>query len=135
MTTNRATLSDTVVTKASTPPRQGSGGQPSHDSPRRMLMVVGGFIVALVSLAIGSVAIAQVWLTPAATDSTVGGAPFLAPWESMVMIVLGGLGFAAGAALVGIGVGRWTEPHRPKSEADYTGPGHIADTPEPPKVV
>jgi hypothetical protein len=97
-------------------------------------MVVGGVVVALVSLVIGSIAIAQVWLAPSAADGA-AAAPTLQPWETMAMILLGGLGFAAGAALAGIGMGRWTSPRPSQSEADYTGPGDIHDTPEPPRVV
>jgi hypothetical protein len=52
------------------------------------------------------------------------------------MILLGGIGFAAGAALVGIGMGRWTSPRPPENDADYTGPGDDAgDMPQPPRVV
>jgi hypothetical protein len=32
-------------------------------------------------------------------------------------------------------MGRWTAPRAAESEADYTGPGHIEDTPQPPRVV
>jgi hypothetical protein len=94
MATNRASMSDPFV---ATDPAL----------PRRTLMVVGGFVVALVSLVIGSIAIAQVWLAPAAAEGS-AAAPTLQPWEAMAMILVGGLGFAAGAALVGIGMGRWT---------------------------
>ena len=121
MATNRASMSDQFAT---TDPAL----------PRRTVMVVGGFVVALVSLLIGSIAIAQVWLAPAAADGA-AAAPSLQPWESMAMILLGGLGFAAGAALVGIGMGRWTSPRPAESDADYTGPGDVHDTPEPPRVV
>ena len=98
-------------------------------------MVVGGFVVALVSLAIGSLAIAQVWLAPVGGRRHRGTTPALQSWEALTMILLGGLGFAAGAALVGIGMGRWTSPRPPESEADYTGPGEVDDMPEPPRVV
>ena len=54
---------------------------------------------------------------------------------AFAVVVLGGLGFAAGCALVGIGMGHWTAPRPPKSEADYTGPGHIEDLKDPPQVV
>jgi len=64
------------------------------------------------------------------------GAPSLQAWEATVMILLGGIGFAAGAALVGIGMGRWTSPRPPENDADYTGPGDDAgDMPQPPRVV
>jgi hypothetical protein len=97
-------------------------------------MIVGGFVLALVSLAIGSIAIAQVWLAPAAAG---GAAPptGLASWEALAMIVLGGLGFAAGAALVGIGMGRWSAPRVAQSPVDFTGPGEAEDVPERPRVV
>ena len=55
-----------------------------------------------------------------------GAAPTLQSWEALAMIIGGGVGFAAGAALVGIGMGRWTSPRPPESEADYTGPGDAA---------
>jgi hypothetical protein len=122
MATNRASMSDQLVTTDS-------------ELPRRSAMVIGGFVVALVSLVIGSIAIAQVWLAPAAADGVAAAGPTLQPWETTGMIVLGGLGFAAGAALVGIGMGRWGSPRPPASEADYTGPGDVHDTPEPPRVV
>jgi hypothetical protein len=51
------------------------------------------------------------------------------------MIIGGGVGFAAGAALIGIGMGRWTAPRPAESEADYTGPGDAHDMPQPPRVV
>jgi hypothetical protein len=108
---------------------------PGADTLRRTAMVVAGFVLALVSLAIGSLAIVQVWLTPDVPPNAGVGEPLLQPWESLAMIVLGGLGFAAGAALVGIGMGRWTSPRPPVSDADYTGPGHVEDTPQPPRVV
>jgi hypothetical protein len=122
MATNRASMSDQLVTTDS-------------ELPRRSAMVIGGFVVALVSLVMGSIAIAQVWLAPAAADGVAAAAPTLQPWETTGMIILGGLGFAAGAALVGIGMGRWGSPRPPASEADYTGPGDVHDTPEPPRVV
>jgi hypothetical protein len=125
MATNRASMSDPFVTApAATDPAL----------PRRTAMVVGGIVVALVSLIVGSFAIAQVWLAPAAAGNG-GAAPTLQPWESMAMILLGGLGFAGGAALAGIGMGRWTSPRAPESEADYTGPGDVHDRHEPPQVV
>jgi hypothetical protein len=134
MTTNRASLSHPYSPPEATRPAARVGAE--SDAPRRTLMVGGGIVLALVSLAIGSLAIAQVWLTPAAPGNTVIGEPLLQPWESLALIVLGGLGFAAGAALVGIGMGRWTSPRPPVSEADYTGPGeNVADPPEPPRVV
>jgi hypothetical protein len=125
MATNRASMSDPFVTAT-------SAADP--ELPRRTVMVVGGIVVALVSLIVGSIAIAQVWLAPAAAAGA-ATAPTLQPWETMAMILLGGLGFAGGAALAGIGMGRWTSPRRPESEADYTGPGDVHDIHEPPKVV
>ena len=98
------------------------------------MMLVGGFLLALVSLAIGSIAIAQVWMGSSAAE---GGAatPGLASWEAFALIVLGGLGFAAGAALFGIGMGHWRSPRPPATQSDYTGPGQAEDMPEPPRVV
>jgi hypothetical protein len=135
-TTNRASLSDTYISPH-VPDRnrdlQASGAD--AETPRRTVMVVGGMIVALVSLAIGSLALVQVWMAPAAANGQ-GPAPSIESWEALAMIIGGGVGFAAGAALVGIGMGRWTSPHPPESEADYTGPGDdAADMPEPPRVV
>ena len=51
------------------------------------------------------------------------------------MIIGGGVVVAAGAALVGIGMGRWQTPRQPESNADYTGPGDAQDMPDPPRVV
>ena len=124
-TTNRASLSDTYIT-----PRVPDRQTDSHvyradaETPRRTVMVVGGFFLALV----------QVWLAPSSGPAT-GPAPALQSWEATAMIIAGGVGFAAGAALVGIGMGRWTSPRPPESEADYTGPGDVHDTPQPPRVV
>lgn len=122
MAINRASMPEQFVTT-------------DRELPRRTAMVVGGFVVALVSLVIGSIAIAQVWLGPAAAEAGAAASPTLQPWESTAMILLGGLGFAAGAALVGIGMGRWGSPRPPTSDADYTGPGDVHDTPDPPRVV
>jgi hypothetical protein len=77
---------------------------------------------------------AQVWLGPAAADGA-AAAPGLASWEAFGLIVLGGLGFAAGAALVGIGMGHWGAPRPPANHAEYTGPGEPEDMPDPPRVV
>jgi hypothetical protein len=135
MTTNRASVSDPYVATPQQAIRRADRREAvESETPRRTLMVAGGFVVALVSLTLGSFAIMQVWLTPEAQGST-AVEPLLQPWESLAMIVLGGLGFAAGAALVGIGMGRWTSPRKAVSEADYTGPGEVDDTPTPPKVV
>ena len=134
-TTNRASLSDGYIT-----PRVPDRQTDSHayradaETPRRTVMVVGGFFLALVSLALGSLALVQVWLAPSSGTAT-GPAPALQSWEATAMIIAGGVGFAAGAALVGIGMGRWTSPRPPESEADYTGPGDVHDTPQPPRVV
>lgn len=134
-TTNRASLSDTYMTPPVSNPRRDSNAYAADaETPRRTLMVVGGFFLALVSLAIGSLALVQVWLAPAATNA-IGDGPALQSWEATAMIIAGGVGFAAGAALVGIGMGRWTSPRPPESEADYTGPGDTHDTAEPPRVV
>jgi hypothetical protein len=115
--------------------RASHGAVADADAPRRTVMVVGGFILALVSLAIGSLALIQVWSAPAAANGQ-GPVPTLQSWEAFALIIGGGIGFAAGAALVGIGMGRWTSPHPPESPADYTGPGEDAsDMPEPPRVV
>ena len=135
MATNRASMSDPFVATTSEALRRASGDAPSDAAlPRRTLMVAGGVIVALVSLAIASIGIAQVWLAPAAAAGA-ATAPTLQPWETMAMILLGGLGFAGGAALAGIGMGRWTSPRPSESEGDYTGPGDVYDTPRPPSVV
>jgi hypothetical protein len=127
MATNRASLSDTYVTT----PR----AVPDPDLPRRTVMVVCGVVVALVSLAIGSVAIVQVWIASSAAVDHSAPASGLQSWEALAMILLGGLGFAGGAALVGIGMGRWTSPRPAESHTEYTGPGgpedvrHRQDTP------
>jgi hypothetical protein len=98
-------------------------------------MVLGGVIVALISLAVGSMALVQVWLAPSATGGVNDAAPALQSWEALAMIIGGGVGFAAGSALVGIGMGRWTAPRTPVGAADYTGPGGGDDMPETPRVV
>ncbi len=133
MAINRASPSDTYLPQDEM--RHASrADRAAADGPRRTAMVVGGFVVALVSLAIGSLALVQVWMVPAAANGQ-GAAPTLQSWEALAMIIGGGVGFAAGAALVGIGMGHWTAPRPPESEADYTGPGDAADMPEPPRVV
>ncbi len=135
MATNHASLSDTYGT---TPRAFRRTVRTDDDTARRTAMVVGGFVVALVSLAIGSLALVQVWLAPAAVAAAGGAAsaPSLQSWEAVAMILFGGVGFAAGAALVGIGMGHWTSPRPPESDADYTGPGEdAADMPNPPRVV
>ena len=135
MATNRASLPDTYVTTPHAEMRPVvRTGALGADVPRRTAMVVGGFVLALVSLAIGSMALVQVWLAPAAADRPVDASD-LQSWEALAMIVAGGVGFAAGGALIGIGMGRWRSPRRPESEADYTGPGDAGDMPEPPRVV
>jgi hypothetical protein len=138
MATNRASLSDTLPDA----PEHRHGRVPSvtvnHDeSGRRMVMVIGGFFLALVSLVIGSIGIAEVWFTatPAAGTTVAAEAAQSRPWETIAMIGFGGIGFAAGAALVGIGMGRWTSPRPAESDTDYTGPGHVDDQPQPPRVV
>jgi hypothetical protein len=131
-TTNRASLSDTYIT--SEPQRDLHTYRADAETPRRTAMVVGGFFLALVSLAIGSLALVQVWLVPTSTGAP-APAPALQSWEATAMIIAGGVGFAAGAALVGIGMGRWTSPRPSESEADYTGPGDTHDTAQPPRVV
>jgi hypothetical protein len=99
-------------------------------------MVVGGAILALLSLALGSIALIQVWVAPASADGVAATTPALQSWEAVAMIIGGGIGFAAGLALVGIGMGRWGSPRPPSSDADYTGPGvDRDDMPEPPRVV
>ena len=133
MAINRASTSDSYL--AAPPPRlTRHSGAPGADAPRRMAMVVGGLVVALVSLAIGSIALVQVWMQPAAADGA-AAAPTLQSWEALAMIIGGGVGFAAGAALVGIGMGRWTSPRQAENDADYTGPGDVHDTADPPRVV
>jgi hypothetical protein len=135
MATNRASMSDPFIPTTPAATRRAPGAASADsDLPRRTAMVIGGFVVALVSLLIASIAIAQVWLAPTAAPGA-ASAPTLQSWETVAMIVFGGLGFAAGAALAGIGMGRWTSPRPPESEADYTGPGVIGDTAEPPRVV
>ena len=136
MPTNRASMPDTFIT---TPPpphgRRSAEPDPNWgDAPRRTLMVVSGFVIALVGLAVGSIAIMQIWF-PSSPDLSTGAEPFLFRGEALAGVVLGGLGFAAGCALVGIGMGHWTAPRPPKSEADYTGPGSIEDQKDPPQVV
>ena len=135
MAINRASLSDTYVTTPHAEMRhQAWTDAPGADTLRRTAMVVVGFVLALVSLAVGSFALVQVWGAAAAADGAVR-ASGLQSWESLAMILAGGVGFAAGAAIVGIGMGRWGAPRRPESEADYTGPGDAADMPDPPRVV
>jgi len=133
MAINRVSLSDPYIT-ASHAGRTGLSGADAG-APRRTAMVAGGAIIAILSLLIGSLALVRVWLAPAAADGMAATTPSLQSWEAMAMIIGGGVGFAAGLALVGIGMGRWTSPRLPASEADYTGPGDTHDTPEPPRVV
>jgi hypothetical protein len=135
MATNRASYSDTYLSTTSSAIRDSRSVATDGDAPRRMVMVVAGLVVALVSLAIGSIALAQVWLAPAAADGAATAAPTLQSWEALAMIIGGGVGFAAGAALVGIGMGRWTSPRPAHDNADYTGPGGVDDMPDPPRVV
>ena len=135
MATNRASLSDSYVTTPHAERRPAMRtGAPDGDAPRRTAMVVGGFVLALVSLVIGSIALVQVWLAPGAADGAVD-ASGLQSWEALAMILVGGIGFAAGGALIGIGMGRWRSPRPPESDADYTGPGDAGDMPDPPRVV
>lgn len=135
MAINRASLSDTYVTTPHAEMRHPVWTDaPGADALRRTAMVVVGFVLALVSLAVGSFALVQVWGAAAAADGAVR-ASGLQSWESLAMILAGGVGFAAGAALAGIGMGRWQSPRPPESEADYTGPGDAADMPDPPRVV
>ena len=141
MATNRASLSHSYITTPHAEMRQAvESAAPDADATRRTVMVAGGFVLALVSLAVGSLALVQVWLAPVAGSvAAPGGAtpgPTLQSWEAMAMILFGGVGFAAGAALIGIGMGHWTSPRPPESDADYTGPGEDpGDMPEPPRVV
>jgi hypothetical protein len=133
MATNRASLSDNYV---DAPAERSRPSRPAEDAPRRTAMVAGGALIALVSLAIGSLALVQVWLAPAAADGIAATTPALQSWEALAMIVVGGVGFAAGLAMVGIGMGHWTSPRPPVTGADYTGPGgDPGDMPEPPRVV
>lgn len=135
MPTNRASMPDTLITTPRPRERATVEADPNwSDAPRRSLMVVSGIVIALVSLVVGSIAIAQIWF-PAPYDLATGSEPFLFRGEALAGVVLGGFGFAAGCALVGIGMGHWTAPRPPKSEADYTGPGHIEDLQDPPRVV
>ncbi|MEO6008559.1 MAG: hypothetical protein ABIU38_10900 [Vicinamibacteraceae bacterium] len=131
MAINRA-LPDTYLTAPEAGERRAASSD--GDVPRRTAMVVGGAILSLVSLLVGSIALVQVWLAPGASDG-LATTPALQSWEAMAMIIGGGVGFAAGAALVGIGMGRWTSPRPAESDADYTGPGDPRDTPRPPRVV
>ena len=138
MAINRASLSDTLPhAPIHHYGRVVSAANNHEDSTRRLVMVIGGFFLGLVSLVIGSIGIAEVWFTatPAAGSIVAAEAAQGRPWETVAMIVLGGLGFAAGAALVGIGMGRWTSPRPATSDTDYTGPGHVDDQPQPPAVV
>jgi hypothetical protein len=131
---NRASYSDTYVSPPSPAIRDGRSTPAGADTPRRTVMVLGGLLVALVSLALGSIALVQVWAAPAVADGA-AAAPTLQSWEAIAMIIGGGIGFAAGAALVGIGMGRWTAPRMPQDNSDYTGPGRADDMPDPPRVV
>jgi hypothetical protein len=137
MAINRASLPDTLP-RATVPYGRVPSASTNHeDSGRRLVMVIGGVFLALVSLVIGSIGIAEVWFTatPAAGSSVAAEAAQGRPWETVAMIAFGGLGFAAGAALVGIGMGRWTSPRPATGDADYTGPGHVDDQPNRPDVV
>jgi hypothetical protein len=140
MASNHVSLSDPYVT---TPRAELRGtvrtGARDSDATRRTVMVGGGFVLALISLIIGSIALVQVFLAPAAATVAAPGGPApasgLQSWEALAMIVFGGVGFAAGAALVGIGMGHWTSPRPPQSDTDYTGPGDAEDMPDEPRVV
>jgi len=134
MAINRASLSDSYVTTPHAEMRHALPDAPDADALRRTAIVVVGFVLAGVSLTMGSLALVQVWFAPAAAAGA-ANASGLQSWESLAMILAGGVGFAAGAALVGIGMGRWQSPRPPESEADYTGPGDAADMPDPPRVV
>jgi hypothetical protein len=135
MAVNRASLSDTYGSTPHTEVRNAVWTDaPGADALRRTAMVVVGFVLALVSLTLGSFALAQVWLAPAAALDAVP-ASGTQSWESLAMIVAGGVGFAGGATLVGIGMGRWRSPRPPRSEADYTGPGDAGDMPDRPRLV
>ena len=133
MAINLVSLSDPYMTAPHAGRTRLSGVD--ADGPRRTAMVAGGAIIAIISLLVGSLALVQVWLAPASADGVAATTPALQSWEAMAMIIGGGVGFAAGLALVGIGMGRWTSPRPPSSEADYTGPGDTRDTAEPPRVV
>ena len=56
MATNRASYPETYLSAPSASPRVSRIDTPDGDAPRRMAMVAGGAIVALISLAIGSIA-------------------------------------------------------------------------------
>jgi len=133
MAINRASLSESYVPHSEMRHAVRTDA-PDADALRRTAIVVVGFVLALVSLTLGSLALVQVWVAPATVDGP-GPASGLQSWESLAMILAGGVGFAAGTALVGIGMGRWRSPRPPESEADYTGPGDAADMPDPPRVV
>jgi hypothetical protein len=137
MITNRASFSDTRPPSPSPRHRPIGSAVDNEDSSRRLMMVVGGFFLALIAIIVVSLGMAEVWFaaTPASAGRVAAETAAARPWEPLAMIALGGLGFAAGAALVGIGMGRWTAPRAAESEADYTGPGHLEDTPQPPRVV
>ena len=123
MAINRASLSDTYVTTPHAEMRHAvRTDAPDADALRRTAMVVVGFVLALVSLAMARSRWSRCGVAPA-TAAGAGPASGLQSWESLAMILAGGVGFAAGAALVGIGMGRWRSPRPPESEADYTGPG------------
>ena len=134
MAINRASMPDTYV--AGAPADRSRVSRDDADMPRRTAMVVGGAVIALLSLVIGSLALVQVWVAPASADGIAATTPSLQSWEAVAMIIGGGVGFAAGLALVGIGMGRWRSPRSPSGDADYTGPGADAgDMPDPPRVV
>ena len=135
MATNRASSSDPVgTTPRAEMHRDVATGVSDPDTPRRAGMVIGGAVLAVVSLIVGSLGISQVWLAPAAANGS-AAQPFLQSWEAMVMALLGGVGLAAGGALVGIGMGRWTAPRPSVGNADYTGPGTAAERHDPHRVV
>jgi len=136
MATNRASLSDTYQSPHAEMRRAASADTANPEAPRRTGMVAGGLLLAILSLVAASLALIQVWTVPAVSDGTAQPPSGMASGEALVLIVLGGLGLAAGAALVGIGMGRWRSPRQPVNDADYTGPGQDRhDMPQPPSVI
>ena len=129
MAINRASLSDTHRRpRSETATRWTDRRTPT---PARTAMVVVGFVLALVSLAIGSFALVQVWLVGA---DAVAAAPACSRGR-LAMILAGGVGFAAGGGARRHRHGPLDVAASAESEADYTGPGDTDDMPQPPRVV
>lgn len=102
--------------------------------PGRTLMVVAGILLSILSFAAIGAAIASSRAEHRWAMSARPGTPPSSSSRPVMWGLAGGVGLAAGMALIGVGMGRWTRPRPPRSEADYTGPGD-ADDPGPRRVV